>query len=450
MQTDTVLAVPPDAAARDALLDRLRRLADIDAARVEPVGAAVARPDGALVVPRGAASATDLATVLAVRGRCDGPEAAGLAADLAQGLATLHSAGVVHGGLDVGDVVVDLNGRALLRPRLTPPHDADRASESEDVHALARLVETLCARAGSDTDTALRAVLAPALADDPRVRPEAGTLAARVHDELDPEPLRLPEPAALAAAALASGRQRPGTDPSDGEPRHRRARRPGEDGAGSAPVPGTRATRRSHPAGRARHRPASVWRPALAGAGVLVAVALLVGGGLAFTAAPGPGEDRGARAGLAAASTPSAAVAASAGPAPGAGTGAEQVTTDREDPAAAAAELTRRRAGLLAGEHDVAEVAVPGTPAHAADTAWLERARASGTRLVDARVTVLSVRLAGAPTPDRAEVVVRYVVEEHTQVGADGEVVTVPAGEPRTDTLRLAWTPDGWRVTDVV
>ncbi|MDO8148875.1 hypothetical protein Q6350_10565 [Isoptericola sp. b515] len=439
MQTDTVLAVPPDAAARDALLDRLRRLADIDAARVEPVGAAVARPDGALVVPRGAASATDLATVLAVRGRCDGPEAAGLAADLAQGLATLHSAGVVHGGLDVGDVVVDLNGRVLLRPRLTPPHDANPASESEDVHALARLVETLCARAGSDTDTALRAVLAPALADDPRVRPEAGTLAARVHDELDPEPLRLPEPAALAAAALASGRQRPGTDPSDGEPRHRRARRPGEDGAGSAPVPGTRATRRSHPAGRARgparHRPASVWRPALAGAGVLVAVAVLVAGGLAFTAAP---------------STPSAAVAASAGPAPGAGTGAGQVTTDREDPAAAAAELTRRRAGLLAGEHDVAEVAVPGTPAHAADTAWLERARASGTRLVDARVTVLSVRLAGAPTRDRAEVVVRYVVEEHTQVGADGEAVTVPAGEPRTDTLRLAWTPDGWRVTDVV
>ncbi|WP_278234689.1 hypothetical protein [Isoptericola sp. AK164] len=449
MQTDTVLTVPSDATARDALLDRLRRLATIDAARVEPVGAAVARPDGALVVPRGSTSATDLATVLAVRGRCDGPEAAGLAADLAQGLATLHSAGVVHGGLDVADVLVDLTGRALLRPRLTPPADPAHTTESADVHALARLVETLRGHDPSDAATALRAVLAPALADDPRVRPEAGTLAARVHETASPEPVRLPEPAALAAAALGAHRQRPGgeVDAVGSEPRHRRARR----AAGPVDPPGAGGRVPSRAERRARRTtarpPVSPWRPVLAGAGVLVSLGVLVAGGLALTAGQG---STGQPSIPVAASSP--ATASSAGPEPAAGPGAVEgaTTTDRDDPAGAAAELTRRRAGLLTGEHAVAEVALPGSDAHGADTALVERAAASGTRLVGAEVTVLSARLAAEPATGTAEVVVRYVVEEHTQVDGDGAATTVPAGTPRTDTVRLAWTADGWRVTDVV
>ncbi|MEG3616526.1 hypothetical protein [Isoptericola haloaureus] len=445
MQTDTVLTVPSDATARDALLDRLRRLATIDAARVEPVGAAVARPDGALVVPRGSTSATDLATVLAVRGRCDGSEAAGLAADLAQGLATLHSAGVVHGGLDVTDVLVDLTGRVLLRPRLTPPTDPVHATESADVHALARLVETLRGHDPSDTATALRAVLAPALADDPRVRPEAGTLAARVHEAASPEPVRLPEPAALAAAALGAHRQRPGgeDDGAGPEPRHRRARR-ADGAAGGRPV-ASRAERRAR---RTTARPpVSPWRPVLAGVGVLVSLGVLVAGGLALTAGQG---STGHPSPLVAASSPATASTAGPGSAAGPGSVDGATTTDRDDPAGAAAELTRRRAGLLTGEHAVAEVALPGSDAHGADTALVERAAASGTRLVGAEVTVLSARLAAEPSTGTAEVVVRYVVEEHTQVDGDGAATTVPAGAPRTDTVRLAWTADGWRVTDVV
>ncbi|NOW00253.1 hypothetical protein [Isoptericola chiayiensis] len=433
MQTDTVLAVPTDPAARDALLERVRAVTDVDHPALEPVGAAVARPDGGLVVPRGDSTTTELATVLAVRGRCSAPEAAGLAVALGQALAALHSSEIVHGGLDVADVVLDLEGHGRLRPRLDVP--PARAGEADDVHDVAALVDRLLGDTDDDSATALRAALAPALAADPRIRPAAGTLAADVHDAVAPQPVRLPEPAVLAAAALAGGRRQ--TDAARG-PGHVRARRVPKPSRGTvaAEQHGRRTRRqdrrrqdRRRRSGEARRGP--VPRGTLvAGAGVLAVVAV------AFLVLDGPlGPSAGAEPAVPAPAAP--ASAAPAGPGP---------LTDVDDPAGAAAALTRLRPAVLAGERDVDELAVPGSPAHEDDLALV--ARASDVRLTVPDVDVLATEPVATPGDGTATVLVRYTVGAHEQ-SVDGTVTAVPAGEPRTDRLHLAWTDDGWRVRSV-
>ncbi|MFE7408777.1 hypothetical protein, partial [Isoptericola sp. NPDC057559] len=130
-------------------------------------------------------------------------------------------------------------------------------------------------------------------------------------------------------------------------------------------------------------------------------------------------------------------------------------TRDRADPAAAAAELTRRRAVLLSGVADgaaspvgLADVDVPGSPAHDADAALLDDVRQAGTRVRGAAVHVDGARTQ-EHDDEEADVVVRYAIGAHEQVAADGAVTAVPATDARTATLRLAWTPDGWRVAEV-
>ncbi|WP_402464712.1 protein kinase family protein [Isoptericola aurantiacus] len=444
MQTDTVLAVPADAAARDALLERVRVIAELDHPRVEPVGAIVARPDGGLVVPRGSGTATDLPTVLAVRGRCDAAEAAGLAVDLSQALAVLHSSGLVHGELGPGDVVIDLAGRARLRPRLEVP--GPQARETSDVHAVAALVDAVVAHPDDDATVALRAALAPALAADGRVRPEAGTLAAQVHDAVAPEPIRLPEPAALAAAALGGGRDAAAATTPSGRARHRPAR-----GGGAAPGR-SRAEGRGRPRRSAGRRPlGGRWRAVLGATGVACGVGLLVVLGLRVVAPDGPGAADGS-VGSATSAVAADPPAAERSTAPGGQASAEDApgpVQDLDDPEGAAAELTRRRVEVLVGGRPVDQVALAGSAAYRADAELVAGAAEDGTQVVGAQVEVRSTRTVEGPRDGRAEVVVEYVVGAHRQVAADGTTASVPAGEPRTDRLRLAWTPDGWRVTDV-
>jgi hypothetical protein len=452
VQTDTVVAIPADAVARDALLRRLGTLTRVDHPAVEPVGAAVARPDGTLVVPRGAEHSTDLATVLSVRGRCTVAEASGLAVDVAQGLAALHSAGLVQGVIGPSDVVIGFDGRARLRPRLDLPPSP--AGEAEDVHRLARLVESVVGPQDGDELVALRAALAPALADDPPVRPEAGTLAARVHDAVAPEPFRVPEPAVLAAAALA----RRSAEPVEVTTERRPARR-----ASSASTPATR-TRRSTSAGRSgrtvrrggsgRRRGRAVW----GSVGVVATVGVLVVVGLQLSSVrPGAGDlteptDLAEAVDHAEVVDATGAVAPSE-PAEAAAGDQDQALLDSTDPTSAAAELTRRRVEMLTGDRPLEDVVVAGTPAHAAATDDVARTQASGVRISGALVDVTDVRRvpdAGSSAEDpTAEVEVVYLVEAHDQVGADGAVVQVPRSEVQTDVLRLAWTAEGWRVTDV-
>ncbi len=442
VQTDDVLTVPADAAARTALLERLRLLATVDHPCVEPVGAAATSPDGTLRVPRGAGTATDLPTVLAVRGRCDASEAAGIAVAVAQGLAALHSAGVVHGPPVAADVVVALDGLPRLRPRLAGLDGT--VTEADDVHGLALLVDSLVDPIPTDATVALRAALAPALAGDPRVRPEAGTLAAGVDDAVVVGPVRLPEPAVLAAAALGRGRGPERTGEPDRGARHRRARRP-RTGA----VPTTR--RRSDLRSRRRsgadvHRPGApwVWRAGLGAVGVIVVVGALVGVGLQVAGPDGPPAQ--ASGGLESGG-PESPVARTEADARAAD---EDLTLDRTDPEGAAAELTRRRAALVSGERSVEEVSLPGSAAYEADTEFVERAERSGTTVTGAELTVTSTREERRTAEGTAEVVVEYVVGPYEQVAQDGSSVQVAAGDPQTATLVLAWTPDGWRATDVL
>lgn len=462
------LPIPTDAGARDALLQRVRALAALRHPCVEPVVAVDVRDDGTLAVRRGGA-ATDLPTVLAVRGRLTSREAAGVLVAVARGLAALHSAGLRQGSVGALDVVLDPGGGALLRPRAdagdvggagavaSDPAEAEAA----DVHALATLVADLLGDRGDDDAAALRAVLAPARAPDPRVRPEAGTLAAQADAAVAPEPVRLPEPAALAAAALGRRSGQPvAGEAADRAVRRRPVRR--ADG-GRAGRPASRPARRATAPPRAGTARRVLGLACAAGVvAVLTAVAVQV-------RAPDDGGDLSGAGALASDGPSSEAASPTAGAedTPVADRGSAQddpaqddPTQDRADPGAAAAELTRRRVALIAasdaGPARWGAVDVPGSPAHEADAALLEDAALAGTRVRGAEARVEDTRPtgtgesgSGGQADGTANVVVRYVVTAHEQVAADGTVTAVPATEVRTATLRLAWTPDGWRVAEV-
>jgi hypothetical protein len=128
------------------------------------------------------------------------------------------------------------------------------------------------------------------------------------------------------------------------------------------------------------------------------------------------------------------------------------LTQDRADPAAAAAELTRRRVDLLAspdaGADALAAVSVPGSAASDADTALLERIADEGSSPVGAAAVVHATEVVDRPADDRADVVVTYALTAHEQRTA-GATTTVPASGTRTATLALVWTDDGWRVEAV-
>lgn len=426
--TLTEIPVPADAAAREALLQRVRVLAATSHPHLVPVTGADLRPEGVLEVRRAGGEAADLATVLAVRGALTPPEAAGVLVCVAQALAALHGAGLVHGPLDPRDVLLDTGGTAALRPRLEAGAPDDRGT-ADDVHAAARLAAELVGRRDDDSATALRAVLAAALAPDPHVRPEAGTLAAWAHDAVEPVPVRLPEPAALAAAAL--GGVRPAGSPRPGDladravaPRRRRAfagtttPAAGRDGLGTRPAGATRR--------RSSGRTGPLLRTASGVGAVVVAVVALTAVAMQLRGPQAPVVEA-----VGTTDAPTASVVAGADDTAG-------PTLDRTDPEGAAAELTRRRVDVLAATgsdaEDLAEVSAVGSPAFAADAALLERIRAQGGAPGGTAVVVHGTELVARPATERAEVAVTYAL------GTD---------ERRTATLALVWTPDGWRVEGV-
>ncbi|WP_344250458.1 hypothetical protein [Isoptericola hypogeus] len=528
MPHDILIPIPADAAARDELVRRVRALTALDHPRVEPVAGAQLRADDRLAVRRGPGAVADLPAVLEVRGRLSAAEAAGLLVAVAQGLAALHSAGLDQGGLTVRDVVLDADGVGMLRPRLEPADGAvpvagaaassvvgpgrggtgDDAA-ARDVHALATLVAGLVGDRSDDDVVALGAVLAPALAPDPRVRPEAGTLAAHADAALDAEPVHLPERARLAAAALGAGardRARHGDAEPDadgtaasaggagprsgGVPATRRAvrrpaREPGRDPGGAHPARGVARRRRRRGAGpvgtptgqpggladgppggrgsrrgdagivrRRRRRGVRRRLPGVVGAmGVAVVVAGLVAVGLevrqpdegAGVAAPGS-----AVAEVAAVPASSVAGGDPAADAPASDAFADvRAVRDRHAPAAAAAALTRSRVALLSGgPGSVDGVDRRGSAAHDADSRLLARVESSGTTVRGAQVEVhgASTRESAG---DTALVDVRYEIDAHVQEAADGSTAQVPASGVRRASLGLAWTDDGWRVTTV-
>jgi hypothetical protein len=428
-----VVPVPVDATARAGLAARIEALVGLEHPHLVAVRDATAVRPGALDVRYARGDAADLPTVLAVRGRLTAAESAGMLVAVAQALAALHSAGLAHGPLAAGDVAVRPDGAAALRPRAAPPPEG--WSPADDVRALAVAVGDLLGAETADDAGALHAALRPARHEDPRLRPEAGTLAATVHEACPPAPLRLPDPATLVAAALTEARaaaRRPA-------PVRRRPRQ----AAGR-----TRAGRRAgaRPPGDRRRRP----RLPVALGGAALAAGVLTGALLELR--PGQvGEAERVPAGEAPAVTAHE---------PGHADGADRAravaadpTRDEARPAAAAAALTQRRLDLLAGAvADVGAVAAPGSDAYAADAALRDRLAAEGPRPVRPRATVHRSEVVDGvrgTAGGSAAVRVEYVVEAHEQRGPGEEVTRVPASEHRTATLVLRWTAAGWRVAAV-
>ncbi|PJI93464.1 protein kinase [Luteimicrobium subarcticum] len=509
----------PDDGAFD---ERVRLLRGLDHAHLGVVSTVVEAGDEIAVVQRGAYG-TPLADVLARRGALTPREVVTLVVPVAQALVVLHGAGLVHGPLDAHDVVVDDDGRAHLVPRVppAPPH----LVRHDDVRALAAMARAALderpetgadpATVGGEESAAVATVLGEVLSPPPARPPtEAGTFAALAAEACPAEPIRVVDPGAAAAAALARAMatdrpRRRASRPGAGRPVTGEVRRPqAADGvrsvvAGTAPESGgdvgplddtivrgvplqlavapERAAGRPgaplrpqgpqrHPTGggaarRAGGRPGSSSHRASAprrrtGPVVLgCAAAVVVGGLVAAYLVVGPrgaSEAAGRERASASAVDGSPRPTASAVPAPdprAAGVPDLGPTTERGDPAGAAAALTRARPGVVAGRVTAADVTAADSPARAADDALTHRVAGQGTfvtvPVADVRASrvVRATGRAGAGTV--ATVDVTYTLGAGVLRAADGSTVRVPGTALRTDRLDLVWTDDGWRVQDV-
>lgn len=474
------VAVPTEAASRALLVRRLDTLATLDHPRLVPLIAISPNGPDNLDVRLSRTGAVDLPTAVGSRGPLTAAEGAGVTVAIAQALAALHSVGLVHGGVRPTDVLLRSDGSAMLRPRVTLP---DHSDDPVDVTSLATLVESVLGFPGpsldSDADEALRAVLARARAEDPRDRPEPGTLAALADEAVTPEPVRLPEGSALVSAALSGPVPIAGHMPLG-------ARTPSAwrsaartltgsvaavDGEGWAVTARRRATmpltRRSVAAGAAgkasqpRSTTVSVVATGMIAAGVIAGI---MAGAMAAPQLFG-GEE------------PAVAVPSPSAAASSVAVGVNPVA-NAKDPAGAAVELTSRRLALLAGAvSDIGAVNVEGSPAYVADKQILEELEQTGAQVVGASAEVQKTEVvtlgpgaasalqnattasrtetsdaangkqAGKKVPIEAVVRIDYTITAHKQVSDTGET-SVPASNESAD-LTLVWTPGGWRVSEV-
>ncbi|GII98068.1 protein tyrosine kinase [Sediminihabitans luteus] len=401
------VAVPPQVDAADP---RLRRLLGVRHPSLVAVRSVEWAGSGAVVLlddVRG----TRLDEVLADRGTLAPGEVVTLGIRVAQALAALHAAGVVHGGLDARDVLVAQDSSVRLVPRLGAVAGAQGAA---DVARLAALLaaclgqpsRTEAAREPDPQATRVREVVAAARRAPV---PAPGTFAAQVA-ECGP---------AVAVATTAPGRATP--------QRGRSARVPGSRPSGSrasgSRASGARASG-ARPSGSRVSDPRASGVRALSDAGrrgragllatlsvgaVAVAVLAVVLG--PRTAGPSgtvdadggtvAGTDTGG-AHTAGADTARSDTAGSehvgAGGGPGAAGDAHDgdgLLHDRTDPVAAAGELTRRQVAARAAADDDAwsRLVVPGSPASASGPGRPETARvvspADGVEVVVADAVVV-------------------------------------------------------------
>ncbi|WP_454858112.1 hypothetical protein [Promicromonospora soli] len=475
------VAVPTEAAARALLVRRLDTLATLDHPHLVPLIAISPNGPDNLDVRLSRTGAVDLPTAVGSRGPLTPAEGSGVTVAIAQALAALHSVGIVHGGVRATDVLLRSDGSAMLRPRVTLP---DHSDDPVDVTSLATLVESVLGFPGpslnSEADEALRAVLARARAEDPRDRPEPGTLAALAHDAVKPEPVRLPEGSSLVSAALSGpvpiaghvplGAHTPSAWRSaaktltgslaavDGRAWAASTRR-----RATMPLSGRPATGMMAKVAQPRTTAVSVVATAMIAAGVVAGV---TAGAMALPQVFGSGEP------AVAAPSPEASAQRWGGISP---------VANAKDPAGAAVELTERRLALLAGAvSDISTVNVEGSPAYSADKHILDELKQTGAQVVGASAEVASTEvvtmgpaaasaLKSATTASRTEtsetpgvaqgeqaakkesieavVRIEYTITAHTQVSVDGETA-VPASKESAD-LTLVWTPGGWRVSEV-
>lgn len=464
----------------------LRGLADPHVARVLDVvddGA-----DGLLVLVEEVTGPT-LAALVGARGMLTPGEVVTVVTGIARALATLHGAGLVHGDVAPSNVVIDTSGAPVLID-LWSAVGADRdlgtpgfASAAvlggsvpvpaDDVHALGRLGRwALGERMCTEGDPVAEALLA-ACGTAPTGRLTSVELEARCCAAARPEPVLVPDPAALARAELLGGartcravlptRRRPA--PPRGATRALRRAGGAARAAGAAPrraVP-----RRSSPIerpSRGVHRargPRTATPFARVAPAIVLGVGVLVlGGGGIFLHSTGV-PDRPAPTAAVASPHPTTPTSgdgqallrdqevstATAPPEAQSGLGSGQVPTD---PAEAARYLTTVRAQvLISGDPGrLAEIDVPGSAAYEAD-----RAIVTGLGGSVGSVDGLTCTVESTLVDDDAAVAlvdVTYALSAHTRRDPDGAVIAVvPATEPQTVRLTLHRTDGEWRVSDV-
>lgn len=254
-----VKVVPVDTGAQAEVAAReLAVLARVDVEGLvrfhEAVGLAGETPSVAVVLDR--VRGGSLARVVAARGHLSAGETVTVLAPVARALAGLHAAGVVHGDVSPGNVLLELNGRPVLADLgvssvagsgpdelwgtqgFVAPEvlDGQRPGPAADVYAVGALA-WWCATGEPPGPGALRApvdevlphlpeawrrLTASALAGDPGARPSAAELALGYFDAVPCEPLRMTV----------------GTDETSLlTQRIRDAGRPSDDGASTSPEP---------------------------------------------------------------------------------------------------------------------------------------------------------------------------------------------------------------------
>lgn len=439
-----VTVVGPGEMARSALRSRIAALAALTHPHVAAVAPLLELRDGSAVALQAEVVGPDLATVARARGPWRPGEVVTLVVPLAQALAALHEAGVAHGDVSPGNVVLERDGRPVLvdlvcgartaelgTPGLAAPERRLGAEPAGDVHALGRLGLALLEGAGAAAPVvggverarpdsgaaALRRVLDAAADPDPARRPDAAELATRAYAACAPEPVTLPDAAVLARLTL------------------RRLAAPPEDATVVGDLPA--AVRRG------RHRRRSPWRaPALvaavglAFAGGLTAIGAYAGG----RPADGPGAVRGG-----------AADAVGEGPASMPGGAAGALTGD---PVTAAVRLTVRRAEALATRDApaLASVTVPGSTAADADrwlaaSLWPLTPSGGGAVVEEAHLVSRGTsRPGGRP---QAEVLVRARAVVTTQPAPAGATLAAEGEGASAVVLVLEAGRTGWRVSAV-
>ncbi|MFE7508789.1 hypothetical protein [Promicromonospora sp. NPDC057488] len=457
---------------------RLDTLATLDHPHLVPLIAISPNGPDNLDVRLSRTGAVDLPTAVGSRGPLTAAEGAGITVAVAQALAALHSVGLVHGGVRPTDVLLRSDGSAVLRPRVTLPEHSD---DPVDVTSLATLVESVLGFPGpsldSKADQALRSVLARARAEDPRDRPEPGTLAALANDAVRPVPVRLPDGSVLVSAAISGpvpiaghvplGAHTPSAWRSAARTltgsiaavdartwaatARRRATLP-ITGRGAGARPGAKAV-----------EPRTTVGTVLAS--VMIAAGVVAGISAGVTAIP---EAFGGEEPVVAAPSPEASATVWGGINP---------VSNAKDPAGAAVELTERRLALLAGAvSDISLVNLEGSPAYRADQQILEELKQNKAQVVGASAEISSTEVVtqgpGAASavqsatttsnktsdsgeskasnkrePIEAVVRIEYTITAHMQVSHSGDTA-VPASEESAD-LTLVWTPGGWRVSEV-
>lgn len=415
----SVLDLDLTVAARRAAMERIEKLRTLRHPHLATLLDVVAVDSHRTALVTEAVDGPTVGAVLAVRPRWSPGEVVTLVVPLAEALAALHGAGLVHGDVAPENVVLAPGGRPVLidlagvvlpgagTPGFVAPGKRGRAAD--DVFALARLGlaalgtgtdETRSARTHSLAEAAVREALEAGCSPSPDARPTPGDLAATCFAATEVVPIDIPDAAVLTRLAL--------TRFASGGPQVHTERDP-------------RVARR---------------RRIMAGTGAVVATAVLVGVLANAQPTTGPQEGQVAVGGLAAgeAGVPSGVVEA----------GEPDVARDTAASATiaeAAVELTVRRAEVIAGRDvdRLEEIALPDSAAFEADRALIAA--------LEERGEVFDIRAEGVQALWLETRDGRELVAVTSQVRVVGERDVVP---PRTVVLALAETPHGWRVAEVL